>query len=61
MSCTELFAIWQFPRSAIKDPNVFVGSDTKTYCPWKGEAEYYSVKNGGQYSHLVVCLFTFFL
>ncbi|KAF7713445.1 Uncharacterized protein PECH_001303 [Penicillium ucsense] len=35
-----------FPRSAIKDPNVFVSSETKTYCPWKGEAEYYSVKNG---------------
>ncbi|KAJ5377987.1 uncharacterized protein N7496_005396 [Penicillium cataractarum] len=35
-----------FPRSAIKDLDTFQSSDTKTFCPWKGEAEYYSVKTG---------------
>ncbi|OOQ83684.1 DUF427 domain protein [Penicillium brasilianum] len=35
-----------FPRSAIKDTSTFQNSDTKTFCPWKGEAEYYSVKAG---------------
>lgn len=37
----------QFPRSAIKNLSTFQNSDTKTFCPWKGEAEYYSVKTGG--------------
>jgi hypothetical protein len=43
-------SIRQFPRSAIKNPNTFLSSDTKTFCPWKGEAEYYSVKSGGMWN-----------
>ncbi|KAJ5152764.1 uncharacterized protein N7482_009242 [Penicillium canariense] len=35
-----------FPRSAIKDQSALVSSDTTTFCPWKGEAEYYSIKAG---------------
>ncbi|KAJ5101408.1 hypothetical protein NUU61_003630 [Penicillium alfredii] len=35
-----------FPPSAIKDKELFSKSDTTTYCPWKGEAEYYSIKIG---------------
>ncbi|OGE57609.1 hypothetical protein PENARI_c001G02855 [Penicillium arizonense] len=35
-----------FPPSSIKDKSLFLASDTTTYCPWKGEAEYYTVKIG---------------
>ncbi|KAJ5294608.1 hypothetical protein PENANT_c006G09346 [Penicillium antarcticum] len=35
-----------FPPSSIKDKSQFLASDTTTYCPWKGEAEYYTVKVG---------------
>ncbi|KAJ5652720.1 hypothetical protein N7507_010146 [Penicillium longicatenatum] len=36
-----------FPPSSIKEQEIFVKSDTKTFCPWKGEAEYYTIiKNG---------------
>ncbi|KAJ5633206.1 hypothetical protein N7490_009545 [Penicillium lividum] len=35
-----------FPPSSIKDQEVFVKSNTKTFCPWKGEAEYYTIKHG---------------
>ncbi|KAJ5885378.1 hypothetical protein N7495_009888 [Penicillium taxi] len=38
-----------FPPSAIKDQNTFVKTDTKTFCPWKGEAEYYTI-NAGDFS-----------
>lgn len=27
---------------------MFTKSDTKTFCPWKGEAEYYTIKHGGK-------------
>ncbi|CAL5866685.1 uncharacterized protein PFLUO_LOCUS895 [Penicillium psychrofluorescens] len=35
-----------FPPSALIHRPSFLKSDTKTYCPWKGEAEYYNVKIG---------------
>ncbi|KAJ5771859.1 hypothetical protein N7520_002388 [Penicillium odoratum] len=35
-----------FPPSSIMDQEVFVRSNTKTFCPWKGEAEYYTIKHG---------------
>lgn len=38
----------KFPPSSIKDQTVFLKSDTKTFCPWKGEAEYYTIKHGGE-------------
>ncbi|KAJ5618686.1 hypothetical protein N7528_006797 [Penicillium herquei] len=37
-----------FPPSSIKDQTVFTKSDTKTFCPWKGDAEYYTIKSGDQ-------------
>ncbi|KAJ5261286.1 hypothetical protein N7478_011881 [Penicillium angulare] len=37
-----------FPPSAIKDQKAFLKTDTKTFCPWKGEAEYYSIQHGDQ-------------
>jgi uncharacterized protein (DUF427 family) len=36
-----------FPPDAIKQ-EFFKGSDTHTYCPWKGEASYYSLSVGGE-------------
>ncbi|KAJ6115260.1 hypothetical protein N7486_001038 [Penicillium sp. IBT 16267x] len=35
-----------FPPSSIKEQEVLVKSNTKTFCPWKGEAEYYTIKHG---------------
>ncbi|KAJ5691967.1 hypothetical protein N7462_001390 [Penicillium macrosclerotiorum] len=35
-----------FPPSSVKDKASFVHSDTKTFCPWKGHAEYYSIETG---------------
>ncbi|KAJ5701219.1 hypothetical protein N7488_008767 [Penicillium malachiteum] len=37
-----------FPPSSIKDQTAFTKSDTKTFCPWKGDAEYYTIKIGDQ-------------
>lgn len=36
-----------FPREAV-DPKVLRDSQTRTTCPWKGEASYYSVEVDGQ-------------
>ncbi|SHG77514.1 DUF427 domain-containing protein [Ferrimonas marina] len=36
-----------FPPSAIKS-EYFHPSDTTSYCPWKGEARYYSVEIEGE-------------
>jgi uncharacterized protein (DUF427 family) len=36
-----------FPPTAIK-PEFFQPSATKSVCPWKGEASYYTLKVGGQ-------------
>ena len=36
-----------FPENAIKS-EFFKNSDTHTYCPWKGEASYYSLQVDGQ-------------
>ena len=36
-----------FPRADV-DPAVLSDSDTKTRCPWKGEAHYHSITVGGE-------------
>ncbi len=36
---------WYFPPSSIKK-DYFIASDTQTTCFWKGEASYYSLKDG---------------
>lgn len=38
----------KFPPSAIEDKASFVGTDTTTFCPWKGHAQYYTIKLGGE-------------
>ena len=35
-----------FPRDSLRH-EFFVPSDTKSVCPWKGEASYYTVNVGG--------------
>ncbi|KAJ5979797.1 hypothetical protein N7481_007095 [Penicillium waksmanii] len=35
-----------FPRSSIKDNAVFVKTDSTTFCPWKGTANYYRINTG---------------
>ncbi|RAH58749.1 DUF427-domain-containing protein [Aspergillus piperis CBS 112811] len=35
-----------FPPTAIKDKSLFVPIDKVTYCPWKGDASYYSLVIG---------------
>ncbi|OJJ75223.1 hypothetical protein ASPBRDRAFT_40505 [Aspergillus brasiliensis CBS 101740] len=35
-----------FPPTAIQDKSLFVPTDLSTYCPWKGDAAYYSVVIG---------------
>ncbi|MDO9395171.1 MAG: DUF427 domain-containing protein [Herbiconiux sp.] len=44
----DLIAIegnWYFPPSSV-DTEYLVPSDTPYTCPWKGECQYYSVKDG---------------
>lgn len=36
-----------FPPSAVKT-EAFEKTETTTFCPWKGTANYYSVKVGGE-------------
>ncbi len=36
-----------FPRDSVND-EFLVSSDTTTFCPWKGTANYYSVSVGGE-------------
>ena len=36
-----------FPRDSLRQ-EFFVASDTKSVCPWKGEASYYTVSFGGR-------------
>ena len=36
-----------FSRESV-DQSVLVDSDKTTYCPWKGTANYYSLKVGGE-------------
>lgn len=36
-----------FPSSSI-NKEYFIQSDTKTHCPWKGEASYYSIVVDGE-------------
>jgi uncharacterized protein (DUF427 family) len=36
-----------FPMDSLKT-ELFTPSDSKTYCPWKGEASYYSISAGGE-------------
>lgn len=36
-----------FPRDAV-DPAVLRDSSSRTTCPWKGEASYYSIEVGGE-------------
>jgi uncharacterized protein (DUF427 family) len=36
-----------FPAEALRREH-FVGSDTRTTCPWKGEASYYTLRVNGQ-------------
>ncbi len=36
-----------FPRDAVKD-GILTGSDTTTFCPWKGTASYHSVVVDGE-------------
>ncbi|PWY84985.1 DUF427 domain protein [Aspergillus heteromorphus CBS 117.55] len=35
-----------FPPSAILNESLFVPTDLSTYCPWKGNASYYSIVLG---------------
>ncbi|KZF21246.1 DUF427-domain-containing protein [Xylona heveae TC161] len=35
-----------FPKSSIQE-KYFTGTDTKTFCPWKGEASYYDINVDG--------------
>ena len=36
-----------FPMDSLK-ADLFTPSNYKTYCPWKGEASYYSISTGGE-------------
>ena len=36
-----------FPRASISD-DLLAGSDTTTFCPWKGTAHYYHLSVGGK-------------
>ena len=36
-----------FPRSAVRE-DVLRPSDTRTVCPWKGTASYFTLEVGGQ-------------
>jgi len=36
---------WYFPPQSVND-DLLVPSDTPYTCPWKGECQYFSVKNG---------------
>ncbi|NEN04520.1 DUF427 domain-containing protein [Diaminobutyricibacter tongyongensis] len=36
---------WYFPPASVNTEHL-VASDTPYTCPWKGEAQYFSVKNG---------------
>ncbi len=36
-----------FPANSIKQ-EFFTGSDTRTICPWKGEASYYNIEVDGK-------------
>lgn len=36
-----------FPADSIKQ-EFFTGSDTRTICPWKGEASYYNIEVDGK-------------
>ncbi|WP_104126307.1 DUF427 domain-containing protein [Cryobacterium sp. Y57] len=36
---------WYFPPASVKS-DLFVESDTPYTCPWKGECQYFSVKDG---------------
>jgi uncharacterized protein (DUF427 family) len=36
-----------FPRESV-DPSLLVGSDTTTYCGWKGTASYFSLAVNGE-------------
>jgi uncharacterized protein (DUF427 family) len=38
---------WYFPPNSVKQ-GFFEKSDTRTVCPWKGEASYYNVRVDGQ-------------
>jgi len=38
-----------FPPESIKK-DLFEPTDLKTICSWKGEASYYTVKDGGEFS-----------
>ncbi|RAL06184.1 DUF427 domain-containing protein [Aspergillus ibericus CBS 121593] len=37
-----------FPLSAIRDPSLLVPTDLSTFCPWKGDASYYSLVIGNK-------------
>ena len=41
--------VYYVPRKGV-DMAAFVRSETKTYCPYKGEASYYSIPAGGERS-----------
>lgn len=38
---------WYFPPSSL-NTDLFVETDTQYTCPWKGEAQYYGIKNGDE-------------
>lgn len=38
---------WYFPPSSLKR-EFFVETDTQYTCPWKGEAQYYGIKDGDE-------------
>jgi uncharacterized protein (DUF427 family) len=49
----ELIAIegnWYFPPSSVKS-ELLVASDTPYTCPWKGECQYFDVKDGDAVLH----------
>ena len=40
---------WYFPLSSVK-PDMLRKSDTQYHCPWKGDAQYYDVGQGDDWS-----------
>ncbi|GAA3919573.1 DUF427 domain-containing protein [Streptomyces gulbargensis] len=38
-----------FPRASLRE-DVLRESDTRTYCPWKGQASYYTLESSGNRS-----------
>ena len=39
--------VWYLPMASV-DPAVIEATDTSTYCPFKGDASYWSIRAGGE-------------